>query len=92
MPKVVVIANVEDPVKWEKSFRTHGNLFKSQTVTKPINFGTIAGNLVAVYLEPDNLDTFMKIMDSPATAEAMALDGVKRDTAKVIVLDKEFRV
>jgi len=36
MPKVVVTAQVEDPVKWEKSFRTHGNLFRSQTVTNPL--------------------------------------------------------
>ncbi len=31
-------------------------------------------------------------MDSPETAEAMALDGVKRETVKVFVLDKEFVV
>ena len=92
MPKVVVTAQVEDPVKWEKSFRTHGNLFRSQTVTKPISFTTIAGNQVAVCLEPDNLDTCMKILDSPATAEAMAFDGVRRETVKVFVLDKEFKV
>jgi hypothetical protein len=30
-------------------------------------------------------------MDSPATEEAMAYDGVKRDTVKISVLDKEFR-
>jgi hypothetical protein len=29
-------------------------------------------------------------LDSPATAEAMAFDGVKRDTFKIFVLDKEF--
>ncbi len=34
----------------------------------------------------------MKGMDSPATAEAMASDGVKRETVKVFVLDKEFKV
>jgi hypothetical protein len=34
----------------------------------------------------------MKIIDSPSTAEAMAFDGVKRETVKVFVLDKEFRV
>jgi hypothetical protein len=30
MSKVVVTAQVEDPVKWEKNFRTHGSLFRSQ--------------------------------------------------------------
>ena len=92
MPKVVITAQVEDPVKWEKGFRTHGSLFKSQSVTKPINFATIEGNHVAVCAEPDDLDTFMKVLDSPATAEAMAFDGVKRETVKMFVLDKEFKV
>ncbi len=92
MPKVVVTAQVEDPAKWEEGFRTHGDLFRSQTVTKPINFATIEGNEVAVCVEPDDLKTFMDILDSPATAEAMEFDGVKRDTVKVFVLDKEFQV
>ena len=91
MPKVVITAQVEDLVKWEKGFRTHGNLFRSQTVTKPIDFATMAGNEVAVCAEPDDLATFMKIMDSPAVAEAMAFDGVKRETVKMFVLDKQFK-
>ena len=92
MPKVVVIAEVEDLVKWEEGFRTHADLFRSETITKPIHFATIEGNQVAVCVEPDDLDTFMKGMDSAATAEAMASDGVKRETVKVFVLDKEFKV
>jgi hypothetical protein len=92
MPKVVVFAQVEDPLKWERCFRTHGDLFRSQTVTKPIKFGTIKGNQVAACFEPDDLAAFMKVMDSPATAEAMAFDGLKRETVKVLVLDKEFKV
>ncbi len=92
MPKIVVTAQVEDPVKWEEGFRTHGDLFKSQTVTRPINIATIEGNEVAVCFEPDDLDTFLKILDSPATAAAMDVDGVKRETVKVFVLDKQFQV
>ena len=91
MPKVVITAQVEDATKWEKGFRTHGSLFKSQTVTNPISFATIAGNQVAICAEPENLATFMKVLDSPATAEAMAFDGVKRETVKVYVMDKEFK-
>lgn len=90
MPKVVITAQVEDRVQWEKSFRTHGDLFRSRTVTSPIDFGAIEGNQVAVCLAPADLDTFMKILDSPATAEAMAVDGVKRDTVKVFVLDNSL--
>ena len=92
MPKVVVTAQVEDSVKWEEGFRTHGDLFRSETVTKPIAFGMSEGNEIAVCFEPDDLGTFLKGMDSSATANAMAVDGVKRETVKVFVLDKEFKV
>ena len=92
MPKVIVTAQVEDPAKWEEGFRTHSELFRRMTVKRPINFSTIEGNEVAVCSEPDDLKTFMDIMDSPAVAEAMESDGVKRDTVKVFVLDKEFKV
>ncbi len=92
MPKVIVTAQVEDPVKWEEGFRTHSELFRSMTVTRPVIFSTIEGNEVAVCSEPEDLKTFMDVMDSPATAEAMEFDGVKRDTVRVFVLDKEFKV
>ena len=42
-------------------------------------------------MEPENLDAFKKAMESPATAEAMAFDGVKRETVKTFVLDKEVK-
>ena len=91
MPKVVITAQVEDPVKWEELFRTHGDLFRtSYTVTTPIGIA-ITGNEVAVCFEPANLDALMAAVDSPATAEAMATDGVKRETVKVYVMDKEFQ-
>ena len=92
MPKVLVTAQVEDSVKWETGFRTHGELFRSETVSKPIHVATITGNEVACCFEPEDVDTFLKGMDSPETAEAMAFDGVKRETVKVFVLDKKFRV
>ena len=92
MAKVVVVAQIEDPVKWEAGFRTHGDLFRSQTVTKPINFGLVGGNHVAACFEPDDLAAFMKGMDSPATAEAMAFDGIRRETVKTFVLDKKFEL
>jgi hypothetical protein len=92
MPKVVVTAQVEDLEKWEQRFRTHGDLFRSQTVTKPITLATIEDNQVAVCFEPEDLDAFTKILHSSATEKAMAFDGVKRETVKVFVLDKEFVV
>ncbi len=92
MPKVIVTGQVEDPVKWEEGFRTHGELLRSMTIKRPINFSTIEGNEVAISSEPDDLKTFMDIMDSPAVAEAMKSDGFKQDTVKIFVLDKEFKV
>lgn len=90
MPRVIVTADVEDTAKWEEGFRTHGELFRSQTIKKPISMATTEQNQVVVLFEPENLETYMKILDSPATAEAMDIDGIKRDTVKVFVLDKEF--
>jgi hypothetical protein len=72
--------------KWEKGFRTHADLFRAMAVTT-MEFGT-AGNQVAVCGDTTSLDTYMKILNSPATADAMAFDGVKRETVKVFVLDK----
>ena len=89
MNKVVITAQVDDAKKWEEGFRTHGELFVRQTVNRPIRF-TLDGNSVAICAEPDDLDTYMKLLDSPETEEAMKLDGVQRDTVRVYVLDKEF--
>ena len=91
MPKLVVTAQVEDAAKWEAGFRAHGDLFRSQTVTAPIGIAINEGNEIAVCFAPDNLDTFMEVFNAPATAEAMVADGVKRETVKVYVLDKEYQ-
>jgi len=91
MAKVVVTAKVEDIVKWEEGFRTHGDLFRRQTITKPINISIGEENEVAVFFEPENLDTFMQILESEGP-EAMASDGVIKDSAKVFILDKEFKL
>ena len=90
MPRILVTAKVEDAGKWEQGFRTHGALFKSQTVNNPIHFTVTEQNEVAALFEPDDLDKYMAILDSPATHEAMELDGIDRDTVKVFVLDSEF--
>ncbi len=89
MAKVVITALVEDSAKWEEGFRTHGELLRSMTST--VTYFTItAENELTLYAEPDDVDKFLEVMESPATAEAMAYDGVKRETVKVVVLDNEF--
>jgi len=89
MAKVIITAQVEDAAKWEEGFRTHGELLRSMTST--VTYFTISkDNELTLYAEPTDVDKFLEVMESPATEEAMAIDGVKRDTVKVSVLDKEF--
>ena len=89
MARVIITAQVEDSTKWEEGFRTHGELLRSMSST--VSYFTIsADNELTLYAEPDDVDKFLEVMDSPATEEAMAYDGVKRDTVKISVLDKEF--
>ena len=89
MAKIIITAQVEDSAKWEEGFRTHGELLRSMTST--VTYFTITKeNELTLYAEPDDVDKFLEVMDSPATEEAMDYDGVKRETVKVVVLDKEF--
>ncbi len=90
MPKVIAIAEVEDAARWEEGFRTHGELFRSQSVNTPVRFTVVGENKVVICFEPEDLDTYLKILDSPATAEAMDYDGIYRETVKIHVLDREF--
>ena len=45
-----------------------------------------------MFAEAENLDTFMRVMESKATADAMVFDGVQHETVKLVVFDKEFKV
>lgn len=89
MPKVLITARVQEGAQWEEAFRTHGELLRSmsQSVTY---FSVTDDNEVALYSEPEDLDTYMEVFNSEATADAMGLDGVKHDTVKMYVLDKKF--
>ncbi len=89
MARIVVTAQIEDSANWEEGFRTHGELFNAYTATA-IHYTATAENEVAIYWEVDDLDKFLALVDSPETVEAMELDGVKRETVKIFVLDKEF--
>ena len=91
MPKIVLTCQVKDPVKWEAGFRTHGDVFKTYKLQAPVSF-SVTGNEVALCMETADLAAFKKAMESPATEKAMAFDGVKRETVKMFVLDKEMKV
>ncbi len=89
MPRVIITAQVEDSTRWEEGFRKHAALLRSMSSTVT-HFTTTEDNEMALYAEPTDLAQYMAVLESPATAEAMAQDGVKKETVKVYVLDKEF--
>jgi len=79
-------------VKWEAGFRTHGDsYFRTMTLSEPIHF-TMTGNDVAIVMEPEDLGTFGRVMESQATADAMAFDGRQARNVKTFVLDKELKL
>jgi hypothetical protein len=90
MPRVLITAEVNDLRAWENGFRTHGDLFKQMGVTT-MEYALGEGNRIAVCGETTDLDAYLKILDSPATAEAMASDGVKRATVQMFVFDKNVK-
>ena len=91
MSKAIITAQVEDSANWESAFRSHAELFREYTATA-INFVATNDNEVAILWEIDNLETFLAQLDEPETAEAMAQDGVDRDSVKVYILDKEINL
>ena len=91
MTKVVITAEVENLAQWEEDFRSHGDLFRKQTVSKPISIATTESNEVALIFEPEDLGTFMKLLESDGPV-AMANDGVKKESVKIFVVNKEFEL
>jgi hypothetical protein len=90
MTKIVLTAQVEDSAKWEERLRTHGELLKTTTSTM-VYYTVTKDNEVAMCTDVADVAKSMEVMASPAIAESMAYDGVKRETVKIFVLDKEFK-
>ena len=91
MPRIVVTFDAENLQYWEKAFRTHGELFKEQTVVPPWLFAIDkTDNGVTLCADVEDLDTLMKVLNSQETADALSGDGVRTDTYKLVVLDKRF--
>ena len=92
MALVVITAQVENVSDWEDKYKTHGDLFKSQGLHGPVHYAVTGDNEVALSLEVDDVNAYMKSMESPETAEAMAYDGVIRDSVKFFVMDREWNL
>ena len=91
MAKILIFAQVEDSVKWEAGFRSHADLFRTMSITSQA-FTTTTDNEVAICSETSDLAKYMEVLNSQATADAMSFDGVKRETVKIFVLDKEVKL
>ena len=91
MTKIIVTAQVQDIAKWEQTFRTHIELFRSYTA-KSVQYGIANGNTVGVCFEVEDAATALKALQSQATAEAMGADGVLRETARILILDKDLKL
>jgi hypothetical protein len=89
MSMVVVTAQVNDVAEWEERFRTHGDLFLKQTISR-VDLGSIDEDYVACVFHADDLDAFFEVLGSPESAEAMEGDGVDRESVKVFVIDRRF--
>ena len=89
MTRIILTATVDDGAEWEKEFRTHADLFRSQTITA-MNFTVTDENLAVLCADVEDTEKYFEILESQATADAMANDGVHRDTVKVFVLDKSL--
>ena len=90
MPTVILTADVEDGKKWEREYRTHGDLFKAAGLGA-MSYTVTGDNHVVMSTSVDDVDGYMKFMSSQSTQDAMKNDGVKRDTVKLFVLDKVFK-
>ena len=89
MSMVVVTAQVDDVAEWEEKFRTHGDLFLKQTISR-VDLGSTDEDYVACVFHAVDLDAFFEVLGSPETAEAMEGDGVDRESVKVFVIDRRF--
>ena len=85
---IAVRAEVEDVDIWRKSFKTHGDLFKSQGVTVAY-MGATEGNSVIGAFETNDVDEFMRVFNDPATEAAMANDKITGGV-ELFVLDETF--
>jgi hypothetical protein len=90
MTMIVLTAEVEDTAKWEKAFRTHADLFKTMGVASSYDYSIGEDSHVAVCAEAKDAAAFLKSLESAENVAAMKTDGVKRDSVKVFVLDKNL--
>jgi len=90
MTRIVLTAQVEDAAKWEEGYRAHAPMIREFLgVTKPVHFSAnVETNEICISVVPDDLEKYLELVQSSEIAEAMDKNGVKRETAKLYILDK----
>lgn len=90
--KIVVTLEVEDLSRWEQNFKTHGELFRRQTVDGRYDYAMIEeGNRAVLCGEIEDVDTFFEVLKSAEASAAVSQDGVKPESLQFFVLDRTFR-
>ena len=93
-PRLGVVCNLHQIFRlrtYTLTIKTHGDVFKTYGLGAPVHYA-VTGSEVTLCMEPKNLDSFMKALQAKQTVDAMASDGVKRETVKIIPLNKELKV
>ena len=92
-PKPFILANLAFIlIKWSKTFERTRELFRNEMAAKRVSYGTAEGDTAGVCFEVEDVATAIKVLQSQATVDAMAFDGVVRGTARIVVLDEEVKV
>lgn len=92
MTRIVITAKVKDIVEWERGYRAHSPMLRDlMKVTKPVQFTTNdESNEICISAEPDDLEHYLVMAQSPEIAEVMEKNGVIRETVKFYILDKKL--
>ena len=90
MPRIVLIAKVDDPVEWEKRYLSHGELFRKvwPEPMPDVHYHVTDDSVVAMCMDVDDVEGWFEMLGSPEIASAMKEDGVQRETVQVYVLDE----
>jgi len=92
MPRIVAVVEVDDLKTWEPAFRTHGELFRQQTIKGVYEYTMIEdGNRVVLSADVEDIETFFSVLETADAEDAKDVDGVKRESMQFFVLDKTFQ-
>ena len=88
MPRIVTTMHVDDLDSWLERVPSRGEVYRLLT-GHPVEYGTTDQGEVILSFEVDDLEAFFTAIRSQAFMEVLAVDGVRRETAKIHVLDRK---